>query len=57
MALAPFFFNFADYYKTTCLYSKNLYLGNNPFWKADVVEGVYVVASPITPILIPLANE
>lgn len=57
IAFAPFFFNFADYSITIPLYYKNLYLGNKPFEKAAVVEGVYIVAKPITPILMPLAKE
>lgn len=42
---------------TTCLYDKNLYSGNNFLANAAVVDGVYVVDRPITPIFKPLANE
>ena len=41
---------------TTCRYCKNLYFGNNPFENAEVVEGVYIVERPTTPIFIPDAR-
>ena len=39
------------------LYSRNLYFGKSPFENAAVVDGVSVVAKPMTPIFTPFANE